>query len=84
MLLLGDFNARTGTGRDYIRNEDNTHMPDVYDYQVDNTACYTRGNMDLVTNNFGERLLSLCKSVPLRICNGRKLGDILGNYTCYT
>ena len=84
MLLLGDFNARTGRGRDYIRNEDNTHMPGVYDYQVDNTACYTRGNMDLVTNNFGERLLSLCKSVPLRICNGRKLGDILGNYTCYT
>ena len=25
----------------------------------------------------------LCKSVPLRICNGRKLGDFLGSYTCY-
>ena len=28
-------------------------------------------------------LIELCKSVPLRICNGRKLGDILGSYTCY-
>ena len=29
-------------------------------------------------------MLSLCTSVPLRICNDRKLGDILGSYTCYT
>ena len=40
--------------------------------------------MDIVTNKYGDNLLSLCKSVPLRICNGRKLGDILGSYTCYT
>ena len=83
IISLGDFNARTGTGRDYIRNEDNTHMPGVYNHLVDNTACYTRGNMDSVTNTYGERLLSLCKAVPLRICNGRKIGDILGEFTCY-
>ena len=37
----------------------------------------------MTTNSFGDKLLSLCKSVPLRICNGRKIGDILGEYTCY-
>ena len=50
---------------------------------VDSTASYPRGNMDMTTNSFGDKLLSLCKSVPLRVCNGRKLGDILGEYTCY-
>ena len=84
IISLGDFNARTGTGLDYIRDEDNTDMPDVYDYQVDSVATYPRGNMDTGTNSYGEKLLSLCKSVPLRICNGRKIGDILGDYTCFT
>ena len=36
------------------------------------------------TNKDRDNLLSICKSVPLRICNGRKLGDLLGSYTCYT
>ncbi len=31
----------------------------------------------------GEKLLSLCRSTPLRICNGRKLGDLQGAFTCY-
>ena len=35
------------------------------------------------TNSYGEKLISLCKTVPLFICNGRKLGDILGSYTCF-
>ena len=83
IISLGDFNARTGTGLDYISEEDNTDMPDLYDYQVDSVATYPRGNMDEGTNSYGEKLLSLCKSVPLRVCNGRKLGDILGTYTCY-
>ena len=38
IISLGDFNARTGTGLDYIRDEDNTDMPDVYDYQVDSVT----------------------------------------------
>ena len=83
IIALGDFNARTGIGQDYIRNEDNTNLPDMHDYQVDSIASYPRGNMDMTTNSFGDKLLSLCKSVPLRICNGRKIGDILGEYTCY-
>ena len=43
IISLGDFNARTGTGLDYISGEDNTDMPDVYDYQVDSVASYPRG-----------------------------------------
>ena len=46
IISLGDFNARTGIGLDYFRNEDNTNMPDIYDYQVDNIASYPKGNLD--------------------------------------
>ena len=50
---------------------------------TDTVATYPRGNRDLVTNEYGEQLISLCKSLPLRICNGRKLGDVLGNFTFF-
>ena len=84
-LCLGDFNARTGAKFDYLPSEDNTDIPVPSDiYETDAVSDLPRLNMDIVTNKYGDNLLSLCKSVPLRICNGRKLGDILGSYTCYT
>ena len=39
--------------------------------------------MDDVTNGYGDKLISLCRNVPLRICNGRKLGDTRGSFTCH-
>ena len=39
--------------------------------------------MDQKTNSYGDRLLEFCQSVPLRICNGRKFGDVVGSFTCY-
>ena len=84
LLCFGDFNARTGEALDYLNEEDNENIPipDIY-YTEDSVATYPRGNRDKVINQYGERLLSLCRSLPLRICNGRKLGDIVGDYTCY-
>ena len=84
LICFGDFNARSGTSLDYLNNEDNTDIPIPEDYYATDTmATYPRGNRDTVTNQYGEQLISLCRSVPLRICNGRKLGDILGDYTCF-
>ena len=84
-MLLGDFDARTGVKLDYLQSEDNTDIPVPLDiYEADTVRVSPRLNMDSKTNKYGDNLLSLCKSVPLRICNGRKLGDILGSYTCYT
>ena len=82
-LLFGDLNARTGLKFDYIKDEENTNLILSDNYEVDTVATFQRGNKDPVTNKYGEQLVSLCKSVPLRICNGRKLGDTLGNYTCH-
>ena len=84
-LCFGDYNARTGMKLDYLQSEDNTDIPVPLDiYEMDTVGVLPRQNMDSKTNKYGDNLLSLCKSVPLRICNGRKLGDILGGYTCYT
>ena len=84
-LCFGDYNARTGTKLDYLESEDNTDIPVPLDiYETDIMRDLPRQNMDTGNNKYGELLLSLCKSVPLRICNGRKLGDIIGSYTCHT
>ena len=84
-ICFGDFNARTGQNLDLLDSEDNTDIPIPLDiYETDCMRHLPRQNLDKITNKYGDYLLSLCKSVPLRICNGRKLGDIFGSYTCYT
>ena len=82
-IILGDLNARTGNKLDYIEDEDNSDLILPGDYRTDSVATFPRGNMDKGTNTYGDALISLCKNVPLRICNGRKLGDIQGQYTCH-
>ena len=84
-LCFGDYNARTHKKPDYIPCEDNTDIPIPRDiYEADTVGTIPRCNLDTATNKYGDNLLSLCKAVPLRICNGRKLGDILGSFTCFT
>ena len=84
-LCFGDYNARTHNKPDYILSEDNTDIPVPLEiYEPDTIGTVPRLNLDTVTNKYGDNLLRLCKAVPLRICNGRKLGDILGSFTCIT
>ena len=83
-LLLGDLNARTGDGLDFIEDEDNTNVPIATEIYInDSVATFPRQNSDTGRNEYGVKLLELCRTVPLRICNGRKLGDLLGNPTCF-
>jgi len=84
VVCLGDFNARTALKPDYLVSEDNSEIP-ILDglFPADSVAAYPRGNLDTGTNTYGDKLLDLCQSVPLRICNGRKLGDVVGSFTCY-
>ena len=83
LVCLGDYNARTALKPDYFVEDDNSNIPLVEDmFSPDSIAVYPRGNLDTGTNGYGDRLLEICKTVPLRICNGRKLGDVAGNYTC--
>ena len=79
-FVLGDLNSRVGTLIDYTKD-------DNLDKFINNDKCSCsndiphRASMDTIVNNFGRRLLSMCKSTDLLILNGRKQGDIKGKFT---
>lgn len=82
ILLCGDFNARVGKLQDYI-------VDDSFDGGID-TSVYIpdheiidRMTYDSTVNNFGRKLINLCRETQLRLVNGRALGDLSGKYTCY-
>ncbi len=39
-----------------------------------------RRNQDVKINVRGKELVDLCKSANLRICNGRTVGDLCGDF----
>ena len=82
-MLLGDFNATTGTEPDYCHGDADAHLMDLPDNYIEDTPL-PRCNIDNRKIDLqGERLPDLCKSFGLRIANGRILGDTLGYLTCY-
>ena len=85
IMLIGDLNARTQELLDYIPNESLDYIPlEGEMYNVDTIGTSPRNNMDTGSNSYGAKLLDLCKTVPLRILNGRIFGDLLGKLTCHT
>ena len=80
-MIAGDFNAKTGTERDYVDDVYDDHSPinSVETYQFDEPVLRNNTDKHLVDSQ-GESLLNLCKNSHLRILNGLK-GDRLGNFT---
>ena len=78
IVIIGDFNARTGDILDYDLN-----------YQKENALSFSsnphvqRRNCDKTANGEGKKILNLCKSFDLMLLNGRTLGDFWGNFTHY-
>ncbi|MCU7800906.1 MAG: reverse transcriptase family protein [gamma proteobacterium symbiont of Lucinoma myriamae] len=82
---MGDFNSRTLKLPDFIINDDDKHTP-VPDYYVsdEKELLHLRQNEDISSSNeYGKRLLDMCKELQLRILNGRTMGDLNGKLTCY-
>lgn len=83
IMVQGDVNAYTNTKPDFIsfdvsskNNSDRYYISDQF---------IPRNNLDRKpVNNSGKNLLNLCKESGLKILNGRKIGDIQGNFTCIT
>jgi len=86
IIIAGDFNARTRVENDFLSEDDNTHVPIPPSewYDTNTTGSVPRNNLDVGTNSYGPKLLELCKTLSLRILNGRKLGDLLGHMSCFT
>ena len=84
VLVGGDFNAKTGTGNDFVLDHTDEHSPimDIDTYIMDEPQ--TRENRDTHSIDAqGETLLSLCKNSRMRILNGRTKGDRYGRFTRY-
>ena len=75
IMLIGDTNVRTSNANDFSLN-DVLHddvlrdQGEVLFYGLD-SSLPVRVNPDNVVNDYGNKLLTLCKSSGLRILNGR-------------
>ena len=83
VILCGDFNARTGNLEDFIQMDDDN---DVYDIQSNFMAdcVHKRHSSDKVVQKYGRKLVEICIDDNMYILNGRTLGDLQGNSTCFS
>lgn len=93
--LMGDLNARTGTCNEYLEFDIDrvsieqygidddviAYMNNVQELQNHGIAC-VRKSQDIIRNNYGNKLLQICRNNNLYICNGRLNGDFAGARTC--
>ena len=85
LMLMGDFNARTGVLNDYVELDETARLdldllPSDY---LEDIVLPTRLNVDQIVNDQGKYLLDMCIESKLRILNGRILGDSLGYNTYF-
>lgn len=96
VLLIGDFNARTGLLSDFVDIEENIaeeggldpHSNDIFLSRAElaaNNIITNRHNVDQRTNNNGFKLIELCKNLNIKIINGRFGSDTgIGEYTFHS
>ncbi|CAG2237302.1 unnamed protein product [Mytilus edulis] len=85
ICLVGDLNCRTSNVSDFIE-DDTVHitlqnqLPNLFNYSNDYSLS-TRINPDTISNDYGSKLIKLCKSTGLRILNGRHKDGLSNDYT---
>ncbi len=82
IVLLGDFNARTGMLADSLPYDDIHEHEDINGIDKYGEPLPKRNNMDAKLNANGRPFIELLQTMDLRILNGRTLGDIFGEPTC--
>ncbi len=80
VILLGDFNARTGILEDILSDDHQLLDADINDHYYD--LIPKRNNIDAKINANGRPFIELLQTNRLVILNGRILGDIFGEPTC--
>ena len=79
VVLIGDFNSRTGELKDY-EDTDDKHTNHTIGR---NTFPKLRRNQDKTINSMGQKLIDFCKAHDLQILNGRSIGDSHGSLSFY-
>ena len=80
IFVIGDFNSRTRLHDDFIQI-DVLHHNRLCVYYANDTTMKSRVNPDAGHNEYGTRLLQLCKATGLRIVNGRHKDGDSNSYT---
>ena len=94
IIIVGDLNSRCSTLQDYIVNDSCSNFDPVDDLVynsncitqndlIENNISFSRMNEDSKCNDFGYKLINLCKISGLLICNGRLPGDKFGSFTYF-
>ena len=78
IIIQGDLNARTSNANDSVKYDKYETDVDVEIFDLP-----PRSSADVILNAKGKELLDLCKTYNLCIINGRKTGDLLGNFTSF-
>ena len=82
IILIGDFNARTGSLDDVLLNDETKNDQNGIESPILLENIYQRNNQDQKTNKYGKKLINFCIQTSSYIANGRTLGDLQGSYTC--
>lgn len=81
-MLCAELNARTSSEVDFILNDSPRYLPWLDSYKSDDNI-KLRKSHDSVLDERGKELNDLCITHQMRIVNGRRIGDLLGNFTCF-
>ena len=83
IIIMGDFNARTGKETDRIDLDDTvcTPVPENYTYDEDKPPKQNSDKGRVCAN--GRKLLQFCKTSGSIILNSRTLGDTFGSRTSF-
>ena len=88
MMLMGDFNSRTGVQNeiniiDHSDDLDNYIFPNIINMLENSNIPLERKNLDKKSNNNGKKLINMCKITETCFVNGRVGKDRnIGNLTC--
>ena len=84
ILIMGDLNSRTQDRAEIIPISKGKEVDAALQLpeSVEDNFQY-RANADLEINDNGRKLLKLCQKFELRIVNGRKWKDLMGQFTCF-
>ena len=85
IFVIGDLNSRTGCMYDFVKNYmlHNSiidRFGELFTYVADETLL-NRENPDIATNDYGIKLINLCKSSGLRVLNGRHSDGLSSDYS---
>ena len=85
LIILGDFNARTGNLNSFTKNDDLAYQTLCNGdfYRKSHPVTKNRVSKDKIVNERGNKLLDFATEWNISILNGCTFGDVLGDWTCH-